>query len=164
MVRWLGLSLFVVVIDLYSKHLISQSMSLYQSIAIIDGFFNFTLLHNEGAAFSFLADQGGWQRWFFTFTSAVVSLILIIWLIRLKQQERLLATSLALVIGGALGNLWDRLTLGYVVDFLDVYIEYNHQIMHWPAFNIADSAICIGAMLLFVDTFIYSRSHDEQKL
>ena len=153
MSKWLIASLLVIILDLWSKHLISHSMQLYQSIPIIDGFFNFTLLHNYGAAFSFLADQPGWQRWFFTFVSSIMSVVIFIWLLRLKQHEQLLAIALALVLGGAIGNLWDRVTLGYVVDFLDVFISINQEEKHWPAFNIADSAISIGAVLLLIDTF-----------
>ncbi|MBF0263781.1 MAG: signal peptidase II [Gammaproteobacteria bacterium] len=153
MMKWLLLTIIVIVLDLWSKSLISSSMQLYQSIPLIDGFFNFTLLHNYGAAFSFLADQPGWQRWFFTIISSVMSLVLLIWIMRLKADEKLLAIALAFVLGGAIGNLWDRVTLGYVVDFLDVFIVFNDKEQHWPAFNIADSAIFIGAVLLIIDTF-----------
>ena len=156
--KWLWITTIVIILDLWTKQLISNSMHLYQSITIIDGFFNFTLLHNTGAAFSFLADQSGWQRWFFTIISIVISIILLIWLARLKPSERILAIALTLVLGGALGNLWDRVTLGYVVDFLDVYIQWNGQERHWPAFNIADSAISMGAVLLLIDAFSPEKS------
>ena len=154
MLKWLLLSLIVIILDLWSKRLISASMELYQSIPLIDGFFNFTLLHNHGAAFSFLADQPGWQRWFFTIISSVMSIVLLVWLMRLKSDDKLLAIALALVLGGVLGNLWDRVTLGYVVDFLDVFIVIDNTEKHWPAFNIADSAISIGALFLIIDTFL----------
>ena len=112
-------------------------------------FFNFTLMHNTGAAFSFLADQGGWQRWFFAVLALGVSLVLAVWLSRLKAHETWLALALSLVLGGAIGNLIDRVYYGYVIDFIDVY--YNAS--HWPAFNIADSAISVGAVMLIIDTF-----------
>jgi len=149
MLKWLWLSLVVFMIDLATKSVVSNSFSLYESMSIVPGLFNLTLLHNYGAAFSFLADQPGWQRWFFTITSIIISVVLLVWLKRLKEQEKMLAIALALVLGGALGNLWDRITLGYVVDFLDVY----YKTWHWPAFNIADSAISIGAVLLIIDSF-----------
>lgn len=153
--KWLWLTIVIVILDLATKFLLSSKMDLYQSIVIIRDFFNLgfnlTLVHNYGAAFSFLADQSGWQRWFFTITSTVISLVLIIWLYRLKKSEKLLAIALALVLGGAIGNLWDRVTLGYVVDFLDVYIQTSTGEWHWPAFNIADSAISIGAAFLIID-------------
>jgi signal peptidase II len=153
--KWLWISLLVIISDLGTKQFFSSTMELYQSVRVINDFFslnfNLTLVHNYGAAFSFLADQGGWQRWFFTIISSVISVVLLIWLYRLKNSEKLLAIALALVLGGALGNLWDRMTMGYVVDFLDVYIQTSTGEWHWPAFNIADSAIFIGAVLLVFD-------------
>jgi signal peptidase II len=112
-------------------------------------YFNFTLAYNYGAAFSFLADAGGWQRWFFTGLAAIFSVVMFVWITRLKSSAKLEAISLSLSLGGAIGNLVDRLIFGYVIDFLDVY----YQSYHWPAFNIADSAICIGAVLLILDSF-----------
>lgn len=156
-IKWLWLSLGIIIADLATKALISDSFQLYQSKPIIDGFFNLTLAHNYGAAFSFLADQSGWQRWFLSGLSGVVSLILLIWITRLKPEEKILAIGLSLVLGGAIGNLWDRITLGYVVDFLDVY--YGNW--HWPAFNIADSAICVGAGFLLFDAFFLQNREAE---
>ena len=112
-------------------------------------FFNLTLAHNPGAAFSFLAGAGGWQRWFFVILAVVICTVLVIWMKRLAQSAKLEAISLALIIGGAIGNVIDRLIYGYVIDFLDVYAGSYH----WPAFNIADSAIFIGAVLLIIDSF-----------
>lgn len=112
--------------------------------------FNFTLLYNKGAAFSFLADQGGWQRWFFLVLTTTVSIFLFMWLRKIKSTQVLQYTSLALILGGAIGNLIDRAIYGHVIDFLDIY--YNHY--HWPAFNIADAAISVGAILLIYDTLV----------
>jgi len=151
MLKWLWISLIVVIVDLATKAVISSHFVLYESVPVLSGFFNLTLAHNYGAAFSFLADQPGWQRWFFTITSIVISLVLLYWLKTLKDHEKMLAIGLVLVLGGAIGNLWDRITLGYVVDFLDVY----YQNWHWPAFNVADSAISIGAVLLILDSFLH---------
>jgi len=148
MLKWLWLSLLVIVLDQISKIWVSSSLSLYEAIPVTP-FFNITLAHNTGAAFSFLADAGGWQRWFFTAIAAVVSVVIIVWLKRLPADERLQASALALVLGGAIGNVVDRLMHGHVVDFLDFY--YGDY--HWPAFNVADSAICVGAVLLIWHSF-----------
>ncbi|MDF1528074.1 MAG: signal peptidase II [Sedimenticola sp.] len=145
MLRWLWFSLLIIVFDQLSKQLIEASFMVYETLSVLP-FFNLTLAYNEGAAFSFLSDQGGWQRWFFAFVAAFVTVVLVIWLSRLKD-ERVLAISLALVIGGAIGNLIDRLMLGYVIDFLDFF--YGQY--HWPAFNVADIAISVGVFLMFVD-------------
>ncbi len=123
-------------------------LDLHQPVPVIP-FLNLTLTHNTGAAFSFLSDAGGWQRWFFAGLTIVVSIIIVVWLTRLKPGQRWLPVSLSLVLGGALGNLWDRLAIGAVVDFIDVY----YGTWHWPAFNLADSAICVGAVMLVVSTF-----------
>ena len=165
MLKWLWLTLLVVVLDLSSKAVISHYFSLYESMVVIPGWFNLTLAHNSGAAFSFLADQSGWQRWFFAIIAGSVSLVIFFWIKRLKSHERWLAIALALVLGGALGNLWDRLTLGYVVDFLDVYYHdaATYKTMHWPAFNIADSAISIGAVMLIIDAFFSSNREDKEE-
>lgn len=148
MLKWLWLSLLAVILDQASKLVIDGTMQLYQSIPVIP-FFNLTYVHNTGAAFSFLSDAGGWQRWFFAGLASVISIVIAIWLTRLKQHETLLAVSLSLVLGGAIGNLIDRLAYGYVIDFLDVYVGN----WHWPAFNIADSAITIGVGLMLAESF-----------
>lgn len=146
MLKWLWLALLVVVLDQLSKVVVSHWLQLYESVAVLP-FFSFTLLHNPGAAFSFLADAGGWQRWFFTAIALFVSVVITVWLRRLPAEEKWQAAALALILGGALGNVIDRLRFGYVVDFLDFY----YQQWHWPAFNIADSAITVGvAILLWV--------------
>ena len=148
MLKWLGLSLLVIFLDQVSKLSIAGSMQLYQSIPVMP-FFKLTYVHNTGAAFSFLSEAGGWQRWFFAALALVISGVIAVWLARLKHDETLLAVALSLVLGGAIGNLIDRLVYGYVIDFLDVY----YQTWHWPAFNIADSAISLGVILMLVESF-----------
>lgn len=148
MLKWLWLSLIVLVLDQWSKIAIKGSMYLYQSIAIIPGF-KLTYVHNTGAAFSFLSEAGGWQRWFFAGMALIISGVLTVWIYRLKKHELLLAVALSLVLGGAIGNLIDRLAYGYVIDFLDVY----YQTWHWPAFNIADMAISVGVFLMLLENF-----------
>lgn len=147
MTKWLWLSALVIALDLYTKHLASSLLDYAIPVKVMPCF-NFTLLHNTGAAFSFLASESGWQRWFFIVLAGVVSIALIRWLTTLKG-DRWMAIAIALVLGGALGNLYDRITLGYVVDFLHFYWNDNH----FPAFNIADSAITLGAGLMILDIF-----------
>lgn len=146
--KWLWLSLLALILDQVSKFVIADSMQLYQSIPITS-FFKLTYVRNTGAAFSFLSDAGGWQRWFFAGLAILISMVIVVWLTRLKQHETLLAVALALVLGGAIGNLIDRLVYGYVIDFLDVF----YQTWHWPAFNVADSAITLGVMLMLLESF-----------
>ncbi len=148
MLKWLWISLLVLLLDQGSKLLISNTMQLYESIAVVP-YFNLTYVHNTGAAFSFLSEAGGWQRWLFAVLAAIISAALSVWLARLQKHETLLAVALALVLGGALGNLIDRLAYGYVIDFLDIYYKQ----WHWPAFNIADSAITVGVILLLLESF-----------
>ncbi len=155
MLKWLWLSLLALVLDQSSKLLVAGSMSLYESISVIP-FFNITYVHNTGAAFSFLSDAGGWQRWLFAALAVVISAVLAVWLARLQKHETLLAVALALVLGGALGNLVDRLLYGYVIDFLDVY----YRQWHWPAFNIADSAISLGVFLMLLESFGVGKAKD----
>ncbi len=147
---WLWLSALVIVLDQASKYWILQNFALHEGMAVWPHF-NLIYVRNTGAAFSFLADAGGWQRWFFLVLSVVVSLVLIRWIWTLPPKQKLLAFALAMILGGALGNAWDRLAYGYVIDFLDVY--YNDA--HWPAFNVADSAITIGAFCLIWDALFY---------
>lgn len=145
--RYFSLSAVVIAIDLYTKHLTQQAFELGDQLRVTS-FFNLVRYHNEGAAFSFLADAGGWQKWFFTGISAAAS-IFIIYLLKKHSNEKLFCWGLALVLGGAIGNLYDRVTLGYVVDFLSFHLNG----MYWPAFNVADSAICVGVGLLLLDSF-----------
>ncbi|MEI6269640.1 MAG: signal peptidase II [Methylococcaceae bacterium] len=157
MLKWLGLSLFAILLDQGTKLAIDSSMKLYQSIPILP-FFKLTYVHNTGAAFSFLSEAGGWQRWFFAGLALAISCVIAVWLARLKQHETLLAVALSLVLGGAIGNLIDRLAYGYVIDFLDVY----YQTWHWPAFNIADSAITLGVILMLLESFGLVKSKDTE--
>lgn len=143
---WLWLSLLVVVLDQCSKWVVDHTLTLYQSVPLIPSF-QLTYLRNEGAAFSFLSSAGGWQRWFFVALAMTSSLAIGFWLGRLDRSKTQEAIGWALVLGGAIGNLIDRLVLGYVIDFLDVY----YQNWHWPAFNVADSAITVGVGLLLLD-------------
>jgi signal peptidase II len=149
MLHWLWVSLVVVVVDQATKLLASSLLGLYEPVAVLP-FLNLMLAHNPGAAFSFLADAGGWQRWFFIGIALVVSGILAEWLRRLPHHEKGVAISLALVLGGAIGNVIDRITHGYVVDFID----FHYAGWHWPAFNVADAAITIGVVILLVDSFL----------
>lgn len=146
--RWLWLTGLVLILDQLTKIWVLNDMDLYQSISVLP-FFNLTYVHNYGAAFSFLSDAGGWQRWFFTAIAVIVSIVILVWLKQSKKEQVLLPCAFSLILGGALGNLYDRLVYGYVVDFLDFYLGN----WHWPAFNLADSAIFIGAALLIIDAF-----------
>ena len=148
------LMLLVLVADQISKQVVIANMQLFDSIELLP-FFNFTYVRNYGAAFSFLSDAGGWQRWFFTLIAVVISCVLAVWLARNSKTQLKLNLALSLVLAGAIGNLIDRSIYGYVIDFLHLY----YQNWHYPAFNIADSAICIGAALLIWDSF----SNDEVK-
>jgi len=158
MLKYLWLTAVVLVLDQASKVLMVSWLSLYETVAIIP-YFNLTMAHNTGAAFSFLADAGGWQKWFFIILASIISLILVIWLKKLSPQNKLEALSISMILGGAIGNVVDRFVYGYVIDFLDVY----YGAYHWPAFNVADSAICIGAILLVVDSFISKSESPEVK-
>ena len=145
-IGWLMMSVLIIVLDLWTKSLGSDSLTLYRPVEL-NSWLNMTLAHNYGAAFSFLSDAGGWQRWLFTGLASIVTIVLIVWLLRLSADEKLTGAALGLIIGGAVGNLIDRINNGYVVDFIDVY----YKDWHWPAFNVADSAITCGVILLVVD-------------
>ena len=147
---WLVLSLLVLVIDQVSKAHFEGSLQMFQQIVVIPDYFSWTLAYNTGAAFSFLADGGGWQRWLFAVIALVVSAVLVVWLKRLGRDDTWLAIALALVLGGALGNLYDRIALGHVIDFILVHWQNRH---YFPAFNFADSAITVGAIMLALDMF-----------
>lgn len=146
---WLLLSVVVIMLDLWTKQMALNHLDYNRPVPVIDGVLNWTLLYNYGAAFSFLGDAGGWQKWLFSGLAVVISSLLAWWLSRLPRSDWKQAVPFALVIGGALGNLVDRLRFGYVVDFIDVY----YDIHHWPAFNIADSAIVVGAILIALSGF-----------
>jgi signal peptidase II len=149
---YLWLSAAVIALDQLSKAVIERSLGLYQSIAVLP-VLEITRLHNTGAAFSFLADAAGWQRWLFTALAFIVSAALVIWLRRIDRGARVLASAVALILGGALGNVIDRLRLGHVIDF--VHAHWGEH--YFPAFNIADSAITIGAALLLLDAWLEPR-------
>lgn len=150
--RWLLLSAAIVIADQLSKGLASAALHLHQPLALLPSL-NLTLVHNEGAAFSLLGEAGGWQRWLFIALAVVISLWIIVWLRSLPRSRARLACGLSMILGGALGNLWDRIAHGYVVDFIDVY--YGQW--HFPAFNVADSAITLGAAILALDTLMGDR-------
>ena len=149
--RWLLLAAVVIAVDLGTKAWISHTFR-YGEVREVTPFFNLVLVHNTGAAFSFLAQAGGWQRWFFTGIAVAISVVLLVLLPR--QKNPWVAAAMALVLGGALGNLYDRLTLGKVVDFVQLHAAgYS-----WPAFNVADSAITVGVVLMLVDS-LRSKQH-----
>ena len=152
MLKWLSISAIVIAFDLYSKHLIQQHF-VFGDLHSVTSFFDLVRYHNEGSAFGFLNDAGGWQKWFFNGISIVASAV-IIYLLKKHTNEKLFCAGLALVLGGAVGNLYDRISLGYVVDFLNFHLN-NH---YWPAFNVADSAICVGVGLLLLDSFKASKT------
>jgi signal peptidase II len=143
--RWLVVSAVVVALDLATKAWVSHALS-YGDVVRITPFFNLIVTHNLGAAFSFLAGAGGWQRWFFSAVAIVISVALVV-MLRRPHRDRMVPLALSLVLGGALGNLWDRVTLGHVVDFIQLHAAGYY----WPAFNVADSAITVGVALLLWD-------------
>ncbi|WP_076407815.1 signal peptidase II [Shewanella sp. UCD-KL12] len=156
--RWYWIVVVIFIADQISKQWVLANFDLYESVKLLP-FFNFTYVRNYGAAFSFLSDAGGWQKWLFTFIAIGFSTLLTVWLRRQHTGLWRLNLAYTLVIGGALGNLIDRLQHGYVVDFLDFYWKSSH----FPAFNIADSAICVGAALIILDSFISDRDEKKKK-
>ena len=154
---WLWLTLLVLVIDQASKTYFDGALQMYQRIVVIPDFFRWTLAYNSGAAFSFLADSSGWQRWLFALIAVVVSGVLLVWLKRLGRNDTWLAIGLALILGGALGNLYDRIAYGHVIDF--ILVHWEHRL--FPAFNVADSAICVGAVMLALDMFKSKKSGES---
>ncbi|MCG8371644.1 MAG: signal peptidase II [Proteobacteria bacterium] len=151
-VTWMVVALVVVVADQVTKWAIVEWVALYEKVPV-NSFVNFTHQRNYGAAFSFLADAGGWQRWFFIVLASAVSAVIAVWLWRIRHEKQaVLAAGLALVLGGAVGNLIDRIVLGYVTDFIQVWFG------NWayPSFNVADAGISVGAALLIVDAFFFS--------
>jgi signal peptidase II len=157
MLRLLWLSALVVALDQFTKFWILAAFDDYQVVEVLP-VFNLTLVYNTGAAFSFLSDAGGWQRWFFIAVAAIVTVVMAVWLAGLRSHERLTGIGLALVVGGAIGNLIDRVWLGKVIDFLQLY----WQQWYWPTFNLADSAITVGVMLLLLDVFFGGRDERER--
>lgn len=157
--RWLWLAVVVVFLDQLSKHLVVSNLMLHEALPLLPSL-NLLRAENTGAAFSFLSGASGWQRWFFIALAVTVSVFLLAWLRRLSAGQQLQAVALAMILGGALGNLYDRALYGYVVDFIDVY----YQDWHFPIFNIADSAITVGAVLLILDALLHSGSKPDTTL
>ncbi|ACS84399.1 signal peptidase II [Musicola paradisiaca] len=149
--RWLWLALVILVVDLGTKQWVMTHFQLGESLPLIP-FFSFTYAHNYGAAFSFLADKGGWQRWFFALIAFAVIISLLVIMYRTRASQKAANIAYALIIGGAIGNLSDRLIHGYVIDFMDFFIGN----WHYPTFNLADCAIVIGAFLVVVESFFSS--------
>jgi len=156
MLKWLWLSVVVVALDQGSKYLAEQMLTLHDPVAVMP-LLNMTLSHNPGAAFSFLADAGGWQRWLFIALAALVSAVLVVWLRKLSRADAWIAAAVTLVLGGAIGNLIDRVVHQYVIDFIDVY----YKGWHWYTFNVADMAITVGVVVLIADG-LFGRSKDKR--
>lgn len=142
---WMALSAVVIVLDQLTKIIADTYLTYGKDVPVFPGF-SWTLAYNPGAAFSFLADASGWQRWFFTIAASAISVWLVWWLSRLDRSQWKTAMPLALILGGAIGNLIDRVRLGHVIDFILLYYDR----WHWPAFNIADSSVFLGALMLIV--------------
>lgn len=155
---WLALSLFVILLDQATKIMANNYLMPYEPVPVIP-MFNLTLAYNTGAAFSFLHDAGQWHRWFFVAFSSFASIGLLIWMYFSPLNKRLQLAAISLVLGGALANLIDRAAFGYVVDFIDLYFRSYH----WPVFNIADTAICIGAALLILDMALEGQDKEKEQ-
>jgi len=163
--KWLWLTALVVLLDQVTKFFILENLEISSSIMLYS-WINLVHACNEGAAFSFMSNAGGWQRWLFIGLTSAIAMAIFIWLIGLSGQQKVLGCALALILGGALGNLWDRIELGCVVDFVQVYLTFIPMRLFnpWPAFNVADSAITIGAILLIIDTFLFDRVKYSKKI
>jgi signal peptidase II len=157
MLKWLWLSLFVILLDQATKYLADSLLAWGQPVPVLP-FFNLTLLYNTGAAFSFLSNAGGWQRWFFILLALGVSAVLVHWLRRLPREQLRMALALSLILGGAIGNVIDRIWFGHVIDFIQLY----YRDWYWPAFNVADSAITMGAVLLIWDGLFGKQDHTAE--
>jgi len=156
--RFLWISLLVVVLDQLTKQAALASLPFHQIVDVLPGF-DWYLTFNTGAAFSFLSDAGGWQRWFFTVTTIIISTVILFWIKRVPEDEKMTAVSLCLILGGALGNLIDRIYLGYVIDYIQVWLGSYP----WPAFNIADAAISVGAAILILSSFTGSEKPSKDQ-
>lgn len=154
--RWLWLTLAVLVIDQLTKIGVAGNLSLYERIDVMP-WLNVVYVHNPGAAFSFLSDAGGWQRWLFSLLALAISVLLVGWLARLPASDKWQGSAFALIIGGALGNLIDRARLGHVIDFIDFHVGQ----WHWPAFNVADSAIVVAAAILIVHSLLAKKTENN---
>jgi signal peptidase II len=147
-IKWLWISLLVVVVDQVTKQIAEAQLIPHQPVNLLP-FFDWYLTYNTGAAFSFLADAGGWQRWLFTVIAVIMSVLIVQWIRKLAAEETLTAISLCLILGGAIGNLIDRIYLGHVIDYIQVWLGSYP----FPAFNIADAAISVGAAMLILSSF-----------
>jgi signal peptidase II len=161
--KWLWISILTIVLDQLTKKVAEAELLLHQPVAVFPGF-NFTLMYNKGAAFSFLSEAGGWQRIFFVILSTVISIFLFFWLMQITRDDnqkhnQLLQIAIVFILGGAIGNLIDRAMTGEVVDFIQIY----YASYYFPAFNIADSAITLGAALLIMDMFLESKRNRDAK-
>ena len=147
--HWLVIALGIICLDQITKQMADSLLTYGEPLAVLPSF-NLTLLYNKGAAFSFLNSAGGWQRWFFTIVALVVSTVIVFWLKAAGEEQRWTPAGLVLILGGAIGNVIDRVLFGHVIDFIQVY--YNT--FYWPAFNVADSAICVGAAILLLSGWL----------
>ena len=147
--HWLMIALGIICLDQITKQMADSLLTYGEPLAVLPSF-NLTLLYNKGAAFSFLNSAGGWQRWFFTIVALVVSTVIVFWLKAAGEEQRWTPAGLVLILGGAIGNVIDRVLFGHVIDFIQVY--YNT--FYWPAFNVADSAICVGAAILLLSGWL----------
>ena len=155
---WLPISAIVFLLDQWTKTIATESLKIYEAVVVND-YLNWTLMHNEGMAFSFLADQSGWQRWGISIVAIVIVVWLLFWLKKSHIKDKFLNLGLSLVVGGALGNIYDRISLGYVVDFIEAHYNENF----WPAFNVADTAISLGAFFLILDLIWGEKDTNENK-
>ena len=155
--NWYLLSLVVIILDQWKKWLAETNLTFLEPVPVIEPFLNWTLAYNYGAAFSFLADAGGWQKWFFSGLALLMSLFLIGYLAKAPRQAKLLSLGLALVLGGAVGNLIDRLLHGHVIDFIHVHYA---DVWHYPIFNIADIGISIGVLLIVIDMLFLEKKRE----
>ncbi|MDJ0834565.1 MAG: signal peptidase II [Gammaproteobacteria bacterium] len=158
MLKYLWISVAVIIADQATKWIANTQLDYHMPVPVIP-YLEWYLSYNPGAAFSFLANADGWQRWFFTAIAIVVSAVLLVWIKNLKAEEKVTAIALSLILGGAIGNLIDRLLLGHVIDFIQVWLGSYP----WPAFNVADSAIFVGAVMLILSGMIspYKTEHDK---
>lgn len=154
--RHLWISAVIIGLDQVTKLIAESQLPLHQAVNVLP-YFDWYLTYNKGAAFSFLADAGGWQRWFFTIASIVISAVIIVWIKKLEKNDTLTAISLCMILGGAIGNLIDRIYLGQVIDYIQVWLGTYP----WPAFNIADAAISVGAAILIISSFVNPQKSAE---
>ncbi len=155
--KWLWISLWVVVMDQGTKQIAEVQLTPHQAVNLLP-YFDWYLTYNTGAAFSLLADAGGWQRWLFTGIAIIISIVIVQWLRNLPGEDRLTALSLSLILGGAIGNLIDRILLGHVIDYIQVWLGSYP----FPAFNLADAAISVGAALLILSSLFAARDQEAE--